>query len=118
MMFVLVHSPLVGPLTWSRVAEELRGLGEGVVVPVLPEALEAPAWQAAAGAVAEAAPDAPLVLVAHSGAGPLLPAVRMALGRRVPAAYIFVDAGIPRPETTRLEMLRAEAPESGEALQR
>lgn len=34
-------------------------------------------------------------MVAHSGAGPLIPAVREALRRSV-AGYIFVDAGLPR----------------------
>ncbi len=28
--FVLIHSPLVGPLTWSLVAEDLRRRGIGV----------------------------------------------------------------------------------------
>jgi hypothetical protein len=28
MVFVLVHSPLVGPSTWSPVARELGGFGE------------------------------------------------------------------------------------------
>ena len=32
---VLVHSPLVGPLTWEPVAERLRSAGRMVVVPSL-----------------------------------------------------------------------------------
>ena len=33
--FVLIHSPLVGPLTWSLVAEDLRRRGIDALVPTL-----------------------------------------------------------------------------------
>ena len=39
-MFVLIHSPLVGPLTWTLVADELQRKGIEVVVPVLREVEE------------------------------------------------------------------------------
>jgi pimeloyl-ACP methyl ester carboxylesterase len=46
----------------------------------------------------------PLVLVGHSGAGALLPALGAALARPI-AAYVFVDAGIHRDGLSRLEMM-------------
>jgi hypothetical protein len=54
-------------------------------------------WQQHSAAAAEslhAVPhEVPLILVGHSGAGALLPAVRLALNRPV-AAYLFADAHI------------------------
>lgn len=53
--FVLIHSPLVGPSTWVRVAEQLEGRGHWVAVPDLVGALVAgpPYWEAIAGRVWE-----------------------------------------------------------------
>ncbi len=54
-LFVLVHSPLVGPLTWGPVAAELRGRGYAAVVPALRagETADPPYWrQHVAAAVA------------------------------------------------------------------
>src|SRR5215208_4594361 len=81
-IFVLVHSPLVGPSTWAPVAAVLQALPAGRQV----------------------------VLVGHSGAGPLLPAMRELGGRDV-AAYLFVDAGLPEDSRSRLDLLRAEMAE-------
>lgn len=53
--FVLVHSPLVGPVTWSWVAEELRSRGQKVVVPVLAKDLHG-GWQGCVAAITEAIP--------------------------------------------------------------
>ena len=99
-LFVLIHSPLVGPLTWSLVAEELRQRGADAVTPSLlvPQCDDGPYWRRHVGAVAGALWDVPhdrsLLLVAHSGAGPLLPAVGRGIGRPV-AGYLFVDAALP-----------------------
>ena len=99
-LFVLIHSPLVGPLTWSLVAEELRQRGSAAVTPSLlvPQRDGGPHWRrhvaAVTGALCDVPPDQPLVLVAHSGAGPLLPAVGQGIGRPV-AGYLFVDAALP-----------------------
>jgi hypothetical protein len=107
--FVLVHSPLVGPLTWAYVGDELRRLGHLAVAPALTsiQGREEPYWRQHAAQVAEVAtslpPDQPLVLVGHSGAGVLLPAIRQALGRSV-SVYIFVDAGIPVDGMSRLDL--------------
>lgn len=74
-VFVLVHSPLVGPLTWLRVAAMLRSLGQVTVTPTLHDdpASSVPSWQQHADSVAQVLtplPAArPLVLVGHSGAG-------------------------------------------------
>jgi len=107
--FVLIHSPLVGPLTWMPVADELRQMDFAVVVPVLRTGMDTnpPYWKHHAGAVARGvepvSPDHFLILVGHSGAGVLLPAVRHTIDRPV-AAYIFVDADIPRDGASRLDL--------------
>jgi hypothetical protein len=51
-----------------------------------------------------------LLLVGHSGAGQLLPAIRQASARPV-GAYVFVDAGIPEDRVSRLDQIAREAPE-------
>ena len=107
--FVLLHSPLVGPLTWGSVADELRRRGIEAIVPALREGEDAgpPYWRRHAEAVERALAalpaDRPPILAAHSGAGPLLPAAREAIGRPV-AAYLFVDAGLPRDGASRLDL--------------
>jgi len=121
MTIVLIHSPLVGPLTWSPVAGELSRRGIPVVVPILSQddGDERPYWrQHVDGVVQALAPlshDQPLVLVGHSGAGLLLPAVREVSGQPV-AAYVFVDAGIPEDGKSRLDLLGIELPEAAEQL--
>lgn len=114
-VFVLIHSPLVGPLTWSHVAFALIRRGHEVIQPVLSDR-PAPGqrfWQvdvaAAARQIRAGVGDAPLILTGHSGAGPLLPAIRQALPNPV-AAYLFVDAGIPQDGASRLDLMRAEDP--------
>jgi Alpha/beta hydrolase family len=106
--FILIHSPLVGPMTWSRAAESLQHAGHQTLVPTLSNTLTtAPYWQQHAQSVAQAIAsgqvDGNPVLVGHSGAGPLLPAIRAALNVTV-AAYLFVDAGLPQNNKSRLEM--------------
>lgn len=123
---VLIHSPLVGPLTWVPVAEELRRRGCSVVVPTLhcPPRTAAPGepaadaaepyWAQHAAAVAAAVRSwgvgAPLVFVGHSGAGPLLPAIRAAVPN-LAAAYLFVDAGLPVAGASRLSQFPPQAAE-------
>ena len=118
-MYVLIHSPLVGGLTWVLVADQMRQKGLNVVVPLLldsPDSLE-PLWKQHAESIAQALTYTPkenaLTLVAHSGAGPLLPAIRQSLPNPV-NAYVFVDAGIPRDSATRLDLMKSEDPEWAE----
>ncbi len=103
--FVLVHSPLVGSLTWALVADELDRRGINSVVPSFSDVLDdgPPFWQHIAEhvhqEVRDAGMDEPLVLVGHSGAGPLLPAIRERLAQRV-TGYLFVDARLPKNGTS------------------
>ncbi|MGH8793693.1 MAG: alpha/beta fold hydrolase [Stackebrandtia sp.] len=98
---LLVHSPLVGPSTWEATAQRLRRLGRQVVVPSLARALEqGPPFhrgiaRAAARAAVDVDPRRPIVLVGHSGAGSLLPAIAEETWGR--AAAVFVDALLPHP---------------------
>lgn len=98
--FVLVHSPLVGPTTWSPVADALTASGHAVTVPSLlgMPAGPPPRWRHGVETVVRQVwqADEPLVLVGHSGAGLLLPAIGHTLGDRI-AAYLFVDAALPPP---------------------
>ncbi len=94
---VLVHSPLVGPVTWGPVARTIRERGHQVTCPDLTEATLSgpPYWPRQVAAVAADVDAVPAIVVGHSGAGPLLPAVGRALGRI--DGYVFVDAGLPNP---------------------
>jgi hypothetical protein len=122
LVFALLHSPLVGSSTWVPVADQLRDRGHDAITPTL-EAPEhddrGPYWRrhaaAFARAVSEVPGDAAVVLVAHSGAGPLLPAVKAAMGRSV-AGYTFVDASLPRAGASRLEVLAREIPPAAAGL--
>ncbi len=112
-MFVLVHSPLVGAFTWSRVAKEMRRREKEVLVARLRDKVDsaAPFWKQHAESVAEMLAETPaetrVILVAHSGAGPLLPAIRAHSPRPV-AGYVFMDAGILWRDESRLDLLAAE----------
>ena len=100
--FVLVHSPFVGPTTWQFVANWLEGRGFSTLIPDLRKVwLERPPHHLRlAKSVAEGVRQASLagrtILVAHSGAGPLLPAIDAILGQRG-TAFLFVDAPLPSP---------------------
>lgn len=109
--FVLLHSPLIGPLTWRATAAELASRGHEA---------RAPAWtplsQIAAGfyaaladglAAALTMPGERLVLVAHSGAGALVPALAARLPARV-SAVIFADAILPHPGRSWFDTAPAE----------
>jgi hypothetical protein len=98
--FVLLHSPLVGPSTWAPVARELTAQGFSVRVPSLVRLAEGgpPFWPrvaaAVTGALADAPPDQPVALVAHSHGGLFVPVVRAAVRQPV-ISSIFVDARLP-----------------------
>jgi len=115
---VLLHSPLVGPLTWAPVSRELRQRGIVTVLPALTDqnSSDMPYWVQHAAAVARRLEPMPsggdLILVGHSGAGPLLPTIG-AFSPHPVAGYIFVDAGLPHPGQTRLQDLEAGDPDFG-----
>lgn len=120
--FALIHSPLVGPSTWLRVADALQADQIAAFVPSLIdcEADARPYWQQHAHAVARELASVPahcsLILVGHSGAGPLLPSIRQILPQRV-SAYLFVDAGLPHNGASRLDLLATESPKLATQLQ-
>jgi pimeloyl-ACP methyl ester carboxylesterase len=111
--YVLIHSPLAGPLTWESVRREMQQCGLTAIVPELrdgPHSTQA-YWHQHAGSIARVltriARDREMVLVAHSGAGALLPALRTMMGHSI-LAYVFVDAGIPRDGLSRLDLMRLQ----------
>jgi len=121
--YVLVHSPLTGPVVWGRLPKLLRDRGYEVVVVDVQDDDEAPFAgrfvTRAAAQISAAELGSPAVYVAHSGAGPLLPPITRALlpppcgslsGAAHPiGGYVFLDAGIPRSgQPSRLDLLREE----------
>lgn len=111
---MLLHSPLVRASTWGELPDRLRGRGFDVVVTDVIDDDEPPyaATYVARTAqqISAAAPEPPVGLIGHSGAGPLLPQVGFAqrAARRQVGAYVFVDASLPRAGATRLDLLRAD----------
>ncbi|GAA0978362.1 alpha/beta hydrolase [Nocardiopsis tropica] len=99
-VFVLVHSPSVGPSTWQPVAEHLTAAGYRVRVPSLLHigAGAPPFWPRIAEAVRDdlrqVPAGSPVTLVAHSNAGLFLPVIRSSLDHPVTGS-VFVDAALP-----------------------
>ena len=117
-LVVLVHSPLVGPSTWSRLLPALEARRIEAIAPsIRTDSATRPYWrqhvEAVVRAIREYPVDRPVVLVGHSGAGVLLPAIREALGPRPIAGYVFVDAIVPRHLASRLDLF--DTPEAATA---
>jgi hypothetical protein len=98
---VLLHSPFLGPSSMRPLADELASDGVSVLLADLQMTVnEAPVHQRLMGAFADALDDSgvdgPLVLVGHSGAGPLLPGFAYALELEV-AGLVFLDSDLPTP---------------------
>lgn len=98
---VLVHSPFLGPASLRPLADALAALGHpAVLLDLRPSVVAPPVHQVLLGAFADAMSeellDGPVVLIGHSGAGPLLPAFADALEEAV-TGLVFVDAGLPTP---------------------
>ncbi|NGY57633.1 alpha/beta fold hydrolase [Lentzea sp. NEAU-D13] len=98
---VLMHSPFLGPSSMRPLADELASDGvEVLLVDLQMTVNEAPVHQRLIGAFADALEDAgvdgQLVLVGHSGAGPLLPGFADALELDV-AGLVFLDSDLPTP---------------------
>src|SRR5512138_1187962 len=112
-VYVLIHSPLVGPLTWKLVAEQMRQRGIDIIVPTLIDSADStePFWKqhAESAAALHIPQDRPDILVAHSGACPLLPVIRQSLANPV-NSYVFVNAGLPRNDASRLDLMKSEDP--------
>lgn len=101
-VFVLVHSPSVGPLTWVPVADQLRGRGHESIVPSLLDVADAgpPFWprvvEHVTAAMDQVDRDRAVLLVAHSNAGLFVPLLVAAAPRPV-RECLFVDAALPAP---------------------
>lgn len=98
---VLVHSPFLGPASLQPLAYQLDTTGVTTLVPDLRAAVtDEPVHQQLVAefvsALATAAVTSPLVLVGHSGAGPLLPAFAESTDHPV-AALAYLDAELPTP---------------------
>ena len=121
--FVLLHSPLVGPLTWQLVHSEMKQRGIEVIAPTLTDRPNSPHpfWQQHAQSVVEYLSPIPeiqhIVLVAHSGAGPLLPIIRQSAVQPI-GGYVFVDAGIPRNNSSRIDLMSLQNPQWAEQFYR
>jgi pimeloyl-ACP methyl ester carboxylesterase len=120
---VLAHSPLTGPASWGPLPEVLRARGHDVITVEVTDDDEPPYASRyvarAALQITAAEPDEPVHLVAHSGAGYLLPqlgSARRSARARV-AGYVFCDAGVPHARgATRLGLMRSEDVEFAEVL--
>ncbi|GAA3866913.1 hypothetical protein GCM10022243_36040 [Saccharothrix violaceirubra] len=98
---VLVHSPYLGPASLRPLAGALAALGHPVLLLDLRVTVNAaPVHQRLIGSFADAVEDSlvegELVLVGHSGAGPLLPAFADALETPV-TGLVYLDADLPTP---------------------
>jgi pimeloyl-ACP methyl ester carboxylesterase len=98
---VLVHSPFLGPASMRPLADALAAHGHPVVLLDLRVSVNsAPVHQRMIGAFADAVEDSlvegEVVLVGHSGAGPLLPAFAYSLETPV-GGLVYLDAHLPTP---------------------
>jgi hypothetical protein len=112
---LFVHSPVVGPTTWVATAQALQCNGFRCNVPDLTRiaATGPPFYRRLAAAAAREVRDAgSVVVIGHSAAGALLPAVAAAVGVRTRAA-VFVDAILPQPGRSWLD---TAPPEQGAQL--
>lgn len=97
---LFVHSPLVGPSTWTPSAELMGGRGFHVSLPDLTGASHAkpPRWKALVGAAVDGAATltGEVAIVGHSGAGAFLPSIGGQLRGQL-VSLLFVDAVLPPP---------------------
>ena len=96
-LFVLVHSPLLGRSAWAWVARELERRGRSTVVPSLlgvgDESYRSSREVGDAVHAASTHPPETVVLVGHSGAGALLPAMAGSFGAPVDLGVKVIAAG-------------------------
>jgi hypothetical protein len=91
--YVLLHSPLTRPVAWRRLPTLLSEHGYHVIVINVQDDDEAPfaeRYDAGSGPNLRGESAPPTVFVAHSGAGPLLPAMTANLpdAWRTPGGYV------------------------------
>ncbi|NEA45665.1 alpha/beta hydrolase [Streptomyces sp. SID10815] len=108
---VLLHSPLVNMSSWGRTAECVEALGPRCVAVEVDDDLRPPYGlgyaRCAADRIAGSVGTGPVVLVGHSGAGPVLPAVTAALhGRVTVVGELYCDANLPRAGASRVDLMR------------
>lgn len=118
---ILVHSPITGPGVWEGVRDALWHMDLRTYIARLPAAehIHPPYWLCHAAGVAAGLPEEEsIVLVGHSGAGALLPAIGRLARNRAAAAllagYIFVDSDLPRDGCSRLDLF--DRPEDADAM--
>jgi hypothetical protein len=109
---VLVHSPFLGPASLRPLADALAAHGHpALLLDLRPSVVAPPVHQVLLGAFADAMSEEDLsgevVLIGHSGAGPLLPAFADALEDTV-TGLVFVDAGLPTPGRSWRDTVPAE----------
>lgn len=120
---VLVHSPFLGPASLRPLADALAAHGQStdllagsgidaVLLDLRPSVVATPVHQVLVGAFADAMSEfgelaGQVVLIGHSGAGPLLPAFADALEDMV-TGLVFVDAGLPTPGRSWRDAVPAE----------
>jgi hypothetical protein len=113
--WLLIHPPVVGPAIWTPTAAQLRQRAQEVTIPDLTPAVSADGdhFSRMADLVVAVADPEPVVLVAHSSAGLLLPLIAHRLVRHNVAvvASIFVDALLPHPGQSALDVLPSPAVE-------
>ena len=112
MTFILIHSPLVGPLFWKPTAAALTAAGCAAITP----RITSPADRAGSylrlhvDQIVDQLPnmlDLDVFLVAHSGAGALLPALRVDMA--LSPDMIFVDCDLPEQGKSRFDQFPPEA---------
>ncbi|CAN7236616.1 hypothetical protein LJR225_001004 [Phenylobacterium sp. LjRoot225] len=113
---ILLHSPLLGPYSLRSTAAELTAMEFRADAPVWPKlsSISGSYYETLAQAMAatiDGAGEDPVVLVPHSGAGALMPALATHLRAPV-SGVIFVDSILPHPGRSWLDTAPADTREA------
>lgn len=97
--FALIHSPFLGPGSWRDTELALRDAGHQAAALDYGGPEEPDYYGSAARGVAMSLRlnDSPVILVAHSAAGGLIPSIAQAVRPGRLAGVVFVDAILPHP---------------------
>jgi pimeloyl-ACP methyl ester carboxylesterase len=113
-VFAVVHGSMAGPTAYTRLADELHRRGQRVLLVELPvdrpeltgtDYARLVAEQLDAALAEDGSQREPVVVVAHSASGLLLPLVP---SFRPVAHLVYLAAGVPQPGMTLDEQLAAE----------